>query len=324
MTLFRRGAGALFVIAACGTGGGGGTSTSTNDGATNDADAGSAPATDAGTTANSEAGVALVAARPYAWRAPASGTGPAPVLVFLHGIGAAGVAQDSLYFQLGDEAVRRGWAFASPDGTVGADGRRFWNATDSCCGGPRAGIDDVAYLSALLTDLGTKTSIDPRRVAVFGYSNGGFMAERFACDRASSLAAFVAFEGGGELDRSRCAPTSPVAALFLHGTADTVVQITGGAFTDTGLRYPPLSDVMSTWQSRNNCSGAPADTGVRLDLETPPMGAETEKHVAPNCLSAAPLQHLRIVGGVHIPGLTPGWRTPIFDFLEGAFAARIR
>lgn len=323
MTSLRFFAGALVFLAACGTGGGSGTTTpSVVDPDGGDSVDASVP--DDASASSDGAAAAMILARPYAWRAPATGTTPAPVLIFLHGIGASGVAQDTLYLQLGDESVRRGWAFASPDGTVGGDGRRFWNATDACCGGPRGNIDDVGYLSALLADLATKTSVDTRRVAVFGYSNGGFMAERFACDRASSLAAFVAFEGGGELDRSRCQPSAPVAALFLHGTTDPVVHIEGGAFSDTQLRYPALNDVMSTWQSRNNCSGPPVDTSERLDLETPPLGAETEKHVAPGCLPSAPLQHFRIVGGVHIPGLTPGWRTPVFDFLEGAFAARIQ
>lgn len=183
----------LAALAACGGAGSGG---NTDEPARSDAGTpNDAQAVDASADTH-----ALVAARPYAWRAPTGLTRPAPALVFLHGIGASGAAQDALYLQLGDEAVARGWVFASPDGTVGADGRRFWNATDACCGGPRTGVDDVAYLDALLTDLASKAPIDPRRVAIFGYSNGGFMAERFACDRASRVAAFVAFEGGGELD----------------------------------------------------------------------------------------------------------------------------
>ena len=268
-------------------------------------------------------GAALVAARPYAWRTPSGATGPVPALVFLHGIGASGVAQDSVYLQLGDEALARGWVFASPDGTLGADGRRFWNATDACCGGPRGNIDDVAYIDALLTDLATKAPVDRRRIAIFGYSNGGFMAERFACDRAPRLAAFVTFEGGGELDRTRCKPASPVASLFLHGTADAVVRIDGSTFPDNGERYPALAEVVSTWQTRNGCTGPLADTGLRLDLQSSALGSETERWSAPGCANSSPVWHFRAVGGAHVPMLTPGWRTPVFAFLESAFAARI-
>ncbi len=312
----RRAALSFAALVACGGAGGGGT---TEDPARVDGGASvDARAEDATVDA-----AATVAARPFAWRAPPGLAAPAPVLVFLHGIGAAGVAQDALYLQLGDEAVARGWVFASPDGTVGADGRRFWNATEACCGGPRTGIDDVAYIDALLTDLATKAPVDRRRVAIFGYSNGGFMAERFACDRASRLAAFVAFEGGGELDRARCRPETSVGALFLHGTADAVARIEGGTFPDNLQRYPALAEVMSTWQSRNGCTGPVADTGLRLDLQSSTIGNETERWVAPGCAKTSPVWHFRAVGGPHIPTLTPGWRTPIFAFLESVFAARI-
>src|SRR5688572_16916637 len=60
------------------------------------------------------------------------GETPLPVVFLLHGFGASGIAQDA-YFRLSATARERGLYAITPDGTMGSDGRRFWNATDACC-----------------------------------------------------------------------------------------------------------------------------------------------------------------------------------------------
>ena len=108
MTSLRLFAGALVFLAACGTGGGSGATTTSVVDPGGGGDSVDASVPDDASASSDGAAAALILARPYAWRAPATGTSPAPVLIFLHGIGASGVAQDTLYLQLGDEAVRRG------------------------------------------------------------------------------------------------------------------------------------------------------------------------------------------------------------------------
>ncbi len=54
----------------------------------------------------------------------------------------------------------RGFLYAAPDGTVDADGKRFWNATDACCDLHATNVDDSTYISALIKEIpGAKTTV---------------------------------------------------------------------------------------------------------------------------------------------------------------------
>src|SRR5205814_3467937 len=107
-------------------------------------------------------------------------TKPTPLLILLHGYTASG-AQQEMYFKLGPVANAQGFLYAIPDGTVDGAGNRFWNATDACCNYFGSAVDDVAYLGAIMDDVGTRYNVDPKPIFVVGHSNGGFMAHRLAC-----------------------------------------------------------------------------------------------------------------------------------------------
>ena len=88
---------------------------------------------------------------------------PMPLVILLHGYSASGAIQEA-FFQLKPQAEARGFLYAHPDGTPEPppSGKKFWNATDACCdfGSPK--IDDVAYLSGLVTEIATRWSVDDR------------------------------------------------------------------------------------------------------------------------------------------------------------------
>jgi polyhydroxybutyrate depolymerase len=124
----------------------------------------------------------LVIARPHQTNIPASYHGQStPLLIFLHGYGQTGLAGDA-YFGLSQASESHGFLLAFPDGTVDADGDHFWNATDNCCDLFHSGVDDVAYLNAVIDDMQRQYNVE--RVYFTGWSNGGFMSHRMACDAA--------------------------------------------------------------------------------------------------------------------------------------------
>ncbi|EIV96089.1 poly(3-hydroxybutyrate) depolymerase [Frankia sp. QA3] len=96
-----------------------------------------------------------------------------------------------------------------------------WNA-GGCCG--QATTDDVAYLRQVVDDAARHTPVDRSRVYVWGFSNGGMLAARAACE-APDLVAAVGMVGGQSL--VSC-PTVPVRMLHIHGSADTTVPWRGG------------------------------------------------------------------------------------------------
>src|SRR5262249_21361628 len=124
----------------------------------------------------------LVRDRPYNFYLP-TGYDPAvptPLVILLHGH-APGHSGQALqrYFQLAPLAEAKTFLYAFPDGLLDQDGVRFWNATDACCDFYGTGVDDVAYLDAVIDDVEDRFNVDPQRIFVSGFSNGGFMAHRF-------------------------------------------------------------------------------------------------------------------------------------------------
>ena len=139
-----------------------------------------------------------------------------------------------------------------------------WNA-GLCCGSAKAGrVDDVGYLDALLTRVRATHPVDPRRIFLVGFSNGGMMAHRYACERAGSVAAIASF--AGPLESTSCRPAQPVAALQVQGLADRTVPAAGRAY-DRDLRAPLRSaqGTVRFWQQVDGAA-APARLLLRARL----------------------------------------------------------
>lgn len=266
-------------------------------------------------TKSQEAAAApLIAARPYDTTIPAdySDKKTWPLLVLLHGYSASGAAQE-LLFGLGREASRLGYLFALPDGTVDTDGKRFWNATDACCDLGKTGVDDVAYIDALITDMAARYSVDKKRVFLVGHSNGGFMSYRMACDRSERIAAFVSLAGANFADTTRCKPSEPVAALQVHGDMDTAVPYQGGT---NGMRtVPSAQQSVAFFAQLGGCSTTPV-AGSDIDVDDDLKGNETKVLRWEGCKRGG-AELWTIVNGSHVPILRrPGWAEQVWTWLS--------
>lgn len=203
--------------------------------------------------------------RAYAVLAPKQRAGPA--LVVLHAFDTSPTTQAG-YFDA-QSYVDRGWVVVLPSGLIDKDGKRFWNATDACCDQHGTRPDDVAYLDAVLDDAAQRYAFDPAKVFLAGVSNGGFMAQRYACDRAARVRGFASVSGGLWTELQKCAPTRPVAALLVHGTADAIVKYDGGgSLMDGDGSYPPAPVAADFWKA--NAKGA-----APVELWTIPGGGHS-------------------------------------------------
>ena len=251
----------------------------------------------------------LVVARPYDVDIPAGidKSKPAPLIVLLHGYGANGFVQDA-YFGFAQLADARGVYVAHPDGTTDAGGSKFWNATDACCDFNHTGVDDVAYLNAVVDDMEQQFNIDKKRVFFVGHSNGAFMSHRMACDAAARIAGIVALAGDVWKDPTKCNPTEPVAVLQVHGDADSMVPYDGSTLE------PSAKQSVATWAGKNGCTGDLADTGMTLDLDSGLAGAETG--IARYACTSGAAELWTIHGGQHLPSfILPDWGNDVFDWL---------
>jgi polyhydroxybutyrate depolymerase len=166
-----------------------------------------------------EAGGRKRTARLYA---PDGLTGPAPLVIGLHGGVGSGeqFAKSTRFDELAGEA---GFIAAYPDGTGAA---KTWNG-GRCCGyAVRNAVDDVTFVAALIDAVAARYPVDLSRVYAVGHSNGGIMALRLACELADQVAAAGAV--AGSLEVPGCSPARPVPVLLIHGDADESHPLEGG------------------------------------------------------------------------------------------------
>ena len=79
--------------------------------------------------------------------------------------------------------------YLTPNGIKNSVGMRFWKATDACCDFLKAGQDDSSYVRSLIDELSSILRIDQNRIYAVGFSNGGFLAHKIACDHSEKIAA---------------------------------------------------------------------------------------------------------------------------------------
>jgi polyhydroxybutyrate depolymerase len=185
-----------------------------------------------------------------------------PAVIVLHGLGGSGQrAFERL--ELESFGRQRRLFVVAPDGAQDRQGRRFWNAGGACCNFDRVAIDDVARLTSFIDRWRRNPHVDPRRVYVIGYSNGGFMVHRLACAAADRLAAVASIAGAGVDPSEPCAVRSPLGVLEIHGDRDPIVRYEGGrVFDDPALAAHPSAEAsVRAWAARLGCAAAAADSG---------------------------------------------------------------
>lgn len=261
-----------------------------------------APAPGAAVASSPEAAAALLAARPYRLVVPAGldRSVPAPLIVFLHGYGAS-AERFAAALDVPRLAADQGFVLALPSGTRDRHGRAFWNATAACCDFDGASVDDVAYLAALIDDAASRAPVDRRRVYVVGFSNGGFMAHRLACDLSDRVAGIASIAGSitaGE-PADRCRPAQPVTVIQVHGDADDVVAYGGGHVLGRVEvpEHASAAEAVARWARLDGCRAEPAPGG-ELDLEDRLAGPETVVTRYEGCRDAA-VELWTVRGGSH-------------------------
>lgn len=235
----------------------------------------------------------VIAALPTANPDPADARHKVPLVLALHGRGGSGVGMAGLtgFNEVADEY---GFIAAYPDGIDNQ-----WNYVDGIAGYDDD-VPDLDFLRALVAELSERFPIDPARVYVAGFSNGGFMAQHLACHATDLFAAFASVGAAGFGGQpGSCGAPKPVSILFLHGTADAVVPF--GGLRQEGPNGPVtlLASVEQTfayWAQRLGCS-----TGVEPRELANMRSPELEVHVlvALDCQPGYELQQVVIVGGGH-------------------------
>ncbi len=230
--------------------------------------------------------------RDYLVHVPPRGASGAPVVLLLHG--RLGTGRRTLeQARAAPAADAAGVVVVAPDGV-----RRSWADGRGATPADKAGVDDAGYLAAVLDDVTRRLGTDPTRRYALGMSNGGFMAQRLACEHAERIAAIgVVVATVSEALAARCAPSAPVGVLMMLGTADPLVPFAGGQ-TDRGALLSGEASA-AQWRRWNGCPDAVATDTV----PTTTTGMRVVRVTARGCRGGVSVTVVRMEGAGHVwPG----------------------
>jgi polyhydroxybutyrate depolymerase len=127
-----------------------------------------------------------------------------------------------------------------------------WNAGFCCGSGWVDQVDDVGFVSQLITELQAKYDIN--QVGVVGMSNGAMFAHRLAAELPDRLSAVVSVAGSVGANGTVISPTKPLPALLIHGKLDTIVPYGGGAgSSDSEFYWRSFQESEQVWREINQC-----------------------------------------------------------------------
>lgn len=184
----------------------------------------------------------------------------------------------------------------APPGFSWADGRN--TSAD------QAGVDDIGFIDKLIDTLITRYNVDTNRIYICGFSNGGFMVQRLACELPERFAAMASL--GSSMDTvlyQNCNPTKPIPMAFFNGTADPAMPYGGGP-----MQNPQVIPVVSVesavqfWIAHNNCQTANPVFNFPDTFTTDNSTAEF--YYFTNCDCNADVKFYKLINGGHTwPGV---------------------
>ena len=172
-----------------------------------------------------------------------------------------------------------------------------WNVGFAIPGASTA--DDLGFLEALADEMATLYNADLNRLYSCGFSNGGYMSYRLACESSKCFAAVGSVTGVmTDAAFAACSPSRSVPVMHIHGTGDAIVAYNGAV----GMKS--VDEVLAYWLfNNNNCTGNPVFTPVP---NTSLFDFTTVDRFSWNpCDNGAEVELLRVNGGGHQwPGTT--------------------
>ena len=231
-----------------------------------------------------------------------------PLVMALRGYTSTGANCESR-FQLRQHVDTRRFIYLYPDGTLNSQGWQFWNGTNVCCDYEGSGVDDSGYLQALVGQIRVLLAVDPQRITSVGYSSGGFMSHRLACEAPETFASIVSVAGLNWQDPDDCPADQPVHALQIHGTNDDIIPYSMG---------PNLGAESSAvhWAEVDQCNASPDESLSDIDLNPSIPGSETTRKRWVNCNPSGSAELWTIWGGVHEFDFAPNFSTLLLDWIE--------
>ena len=199
--------------------------------------------------------------RTYRVFVPSGLSGPAPLVVMIHGGGGSGQQAEQSYGW--DRLAEREHIIVAYPDALGPV-IHAWNVDGvddtgtPCCGrSGRDGVDDVGFVLGMVKAIAAATPIDPNRVYAAGVSNGGILSYTLACE--SDVFAAIGPVAGTML--TDCADPHPTSVLHIHGLADSTIPFDGSRGDGpASIDGPSIESVLEAWRVTDGCGSAAVST----------------------------------------------------------------
>jgi polyhydroxybutyrate depolymerase len=181
-----------------------------------------------------------------------------PLLIVMHGYGGSGVGMRSAIGR--QSGFEDGYVVLYPDGAGSSNSVRGWNSGHpQCCGTAlHDDVDDVAFLRALVDTVAQETCVDLNRVYATGFSNGGDMAQRLACDARDVVTAVTSVAGRFDYHASACPGQRSVPAVLYRGQLDRTVPYQHNLFSLAAIKTIPAIEGFEQIAGNHKCRGNPS------------------------------------------------------------------
>ncbi|MFX0100271.1 MAG: alpha/beta hydrolase family esterase, partial [Candidatus Hodarchaeota archaeon] len=202
------------------------------------------------------------------------------------------------YTQMNAVADSAGFIVVYPNGVI--VNYRTWSF------GTSNEVNDVGFINALIDTLDRHYNIDMERIYVCGFSSGGMMSCKLACQLSQRITAVATVAGGIVEGVANNSDTyHPMPFLSIHGTEDSYGGVPSSV-PSSNIWGP--EQTVKFWANFNFCSEA--DTISIADLDTSDR-CTVEKITYENGILNSHVLFYKIIGGGHT------WPDAGFDFWIG-------
>ncbi|MGN8057628.1 alpha/beta hydrolase family esterase [Pedobacter sp. 22163] len=168
------------------------------------------------------------------------------LIIVLHGTGIDGakirewtgyefdrMADDNSFIVLYPDGYKNGWNESRKTGSYPAK---------------KENMDDVGFITALIEKYRSKYGVDPLKIYVFGYSNGGEMAFRLAIEKPDLLRAITTISANLPAQENFNAHIGEISTkiMMVNGTKDPITPYEGGKISLFGKDFGKVISAPST------------------------------------------------------------------------------
>jgi len=228
--------------------------------------------------------------RKYLEYVPASydGTEAFPIVLCLHGLGDnmnnfSGIGMNYI-------ADTANFIVLTPEAVADPNFGTAWNSGASYAGIVlNQNIDDVGFLGALLDSTIANYNVSVNNIFVTGFSMGGFMTNRLACELNQRFKACASVSGtrGASFSGS---PLSAIPFCHFHGTADGTVAYVNNMYGNDA------EELVDYWVNINNCNTTPVIDSI---ADVASDGKTVVHFTYPDGDDDTNVEFYKVIGGDH-------------------------